>query len=125
MSVVVCRWCSEMGDLTESQRGMVVGARLVGVPAAIVANAVGVSKGTVSNVMRAYSTDAKQNSADVVCQCIEYVLMTLDTVPFDTPTTFATVAAEAPTRRAPTIMPLWDSVRTHFTAPPAYHDTYS
>ncbi|PSN56148.1 hypothetical protein C0J52_03343 [Blattella germanica] len=30
--------------------------------------------------------------------------MTLDTVPFDTPTMFATVAAEAPTRRAPTIM---------------------
>ncbi|PSN40769.1 hypothetical protein C0J52_18226 [Blattella germanica] len=32
-------------------------------------------------------------------------------MPFDTPTTFATVAAEAPTRLAPTIMPLWDSVR--------------
>ncbi|PSN44589.1 hypothetical protein C0J52_25051 [Blattella germanica] len=49
--------------------------------------------------------------AYVVCPCIEYALMTLDTAPFDTPTTFVTVAAEALTRRAPTIMPLWDSVR--------------
>ncbi|PSN44800.1 hypothetical protein C0J52_22506, partial [Blattella germanica] len=47
----VCRWCGKMGDLTESQRGMIVGARLVGTSAATV----GVSKGTVSNVMRAYS----------------------------------------------------------------------
>ncbi|PSN54686.1 hypothetical protein C0J52_01102 [Blattella germanica] len=51
--------------------------------------------------------------ADVVCPCIEYALMTLDTVPFDTSTTFATVAAEAPTRRAKMIKPLWDSVRSH------------
>ncbi|PSN35830.1 hypothetical protein C0J52_22740 [Blattella germanica] len=51
--------------------------------------------------------------ADVVCPCIEYALMTLDTVPFGTPTTFATVAAEAPTRRAPTNMPSWDSVSSH------------
>ncbi|PSN54753.1 hypothetical protein C0J52_20213 [Blattella germanica] len=24
VSVVVCRWCSKMGDLTESQRGMIL-----------------------------------------------------------------------------------------------------
>ncbi|PSN40571.1 hypothetical protein C0J52_10787 [Blattella germanica] len=56
-----------MGDLTESQRGMIVGAYLVGASVATVANVVGVSKGTVFNVMRAYSmhgqtTSAKQNS---------------------------------------------------------------
>ncbi|PSN57654.1 hypothetical protein C0J52_05421 [Blattella germanica] len=38
--------------------------------------------------------------------------MTLGSVPFNTPTTFATVAAEAPTRWAPIIMPLWGSVRS-------------
>ncbi|PSN31023.1 hypothetical protein C0J52_26738 [Blattella germanica] len=70
VSVVVCRRCGKMGDLTESQRGMIVGARLVGASAATVANIVGVSKGTVSNVMRAFSmhghtTSAKQNS---ICQ---------------------------------------------------------
>ncbi|PSN58131.1 hypothetical protein C0J52_01026 [Blattella germanica] len=130
VSVVVCRWCGKIGDLTESQRSMIVGARLVGASAATVANIVGVSKGTVSNVMRAYSVWRTPSQtllslsdrivfqplfcfADVVCPCIEYALMTLDTVPFDTPMTFATVAAEAPTRRAPTIMPLWDSVRSH------------
>ncbi|PSN52483.1 hypothetical protein C0J52_11235 [Blattella germanica] len=67
VSVVVCRWCGKMGDLTESQRGMIVGANLVGTSAATVANVVGVSKDTVSNVMRAYSmhgpaTTAKPNS---------------------------------------------------------------
>ncbi|PSN57657.1 hypothetical protein C0J52_05387 [Blattella germanica] len=56
-----------MCDLTECQRGMIVGARLGGTSAATVANVVGVSKGTVSNVMRAYSMhrqtpSAKQNS---------------------------------------------------------------
>ncbi|PSN50696.1 hypothetical protein C0J52_18837 [Blattella germanica] len=56
-----------MCDLTESQRDMIVGARLVGASAATVANVVGVSKGTVSNVMRAYlmhgqMTSARQNS---------------------------------------------------------------
>ncbi|PSN38791.1 hypothetical protein C0J52_23232 [Blattella germanica] len=119
-----------MCDLTESQRGMIIGARLVGVSAATVANVVGVSKDTVSNVMRTYSVwiTPSQNLqslsdrivfrplfcfANVVCPSIEYVLMTLDTVSFDTPTTFATVVAEAPTRRAPTIMHLWDSVRSH------------
>ncbi|PSN48377.1 hypothetical protein C0J52_21016 [Blattella germanica] len=56
-----------MGNLTESQRGMIVGARLVGASAATVANIVGISKGTVSCVIRAYSmhgqtTSAKQNS---------------------------------------------------------------
>ncbi|PSN37850.1 hypothetical protein C0J52_27827, partial [Blattella germanica] len=44
VSVVVCRWCSEMCNLTESQRGMIVDARLVGASAATVANVVGVSK---------------------------------------------------------------------------------
>ncbi|PSN52757.1 hypothetical protein C0J52_07495 [Blattella germanica] len=40
--------------------------------------------------------------------------MTLDTVPFDRHPhdVFATVAAEAPTRWAPTILPLWDYVRS-------------
>ncbi|PSN34276.1 hypothetical protein C0J52_22123 [Blattella germanica] len=56
-----------MGDSTESQRGMIIGARLVVASAATVANIVGVSKGTVSNVMRTYTmygqtTSAKQNS---------------------------------------------------------------
>ncbi|PSN34275.1 hypothetical protein C0J52_22122 [Blattella germanica] len=106
---MVYRFCGKMGNLTESQRGMIVGARLVGASAATVANVVGVSKGTVSNVMRAYSMLGKRN---VVCPYIVYVLMTLDTVPFDTPTMFATVAAEATTRRAPMIMPLWDSVES-------------
>ncbi|PSN54755.1 hypothetical protein C0J52_20215 [Blattella germanica] len=41
--------------------------------------------------------------------------MTLDTVSFNTPTMFATVASEAPTRRAPMTMPLWDSVRSHIS----------
>ncbi|PSN44949.1 hypothetical protein C0J52_16475 [Blattella germanica] len=58
-------------------------------------------------------TSKKVLFAEVVCQSIEYVLMTLDTVPFGIATTFATVAAEAPTSQAPTIMPLWDSVRSH------------
>ncbi|PSN44550.1 hypothetical protein C0J52_18386 [Blattella germanica] len=109
VSVVVCRWFNKMCHLTESQRGMIDGASLVGASAATVANIVGVSKGTVSNVMRAYSIHGKRH---VVCSTIEYALMTLATVPFDTPTMFATVAAEAPTRRAPSIMPLWDSVRS-------------
>ncbi|PSN44262.1 hypothetical protein C0J52_24560 [Blattella germanica] len=56
-----------MCHLTESQRGMIISARLVGASAATVANIVRVSKGTVSNIMRAYSmhgqtTSAKQNS---------------------------------------------------------------
>ncbi|PSN35682.1 hypothetical protein C0J52_21769 [Blattella germanica] len=34
VSVVVCRWCGKMSDVTESQRGMIVGARLVGASAA-------------------------------------------------------------------------------------------
>ncbi|PSN46183.1 hypothetical protein C0J52_16080 [Blattella germanica] len=46
---------------------MIVGAHLVGASAATMANAVGVSKATVSNVMRACSmhgqtTSAKQNN---------------------------------------------------------------
>ncbi|PSN37443.1 hypothetical protein C0J52_11711 [Blattella germanica] len=56
-----------MSDLTESQRGMIVVAHLVGASAATVANVMGVSKGTGSNVMRTYSmhgqmTSAKKNS---------------------------------------------------------------
>ncbi|PSN46184.1 hypothetical protein C0J52_16081 [Blattella germanica] len=51
-----------MGDLTESQRGMIVGAHLVGASAATVANVVGVSKGTVSNIMRAYSMQGQMTS---------------------------------------------------------------
>ncbi|PSN58474.1 hypothetical protein C0J52_00806 [Blattella germanica] len=51
--------------------------------------------------------------------------MTLDIVPFDTPTMFATDAAEAPTRWAPTITTasLGFCQVTHFTTPSAYHDT--
>ncbi|PSN58338.1 hypothetical protein C0J52_11570 [Blattella germanica] len=56
-----------MCDLTESQRAMIVGAHLVGASAATVANIMGVSKGNVSNVIRAYlmhgqTTSPKQNS---------------------------------------------------------------
>ncbi|PSN52753.1 hypothetical protein C0J52_07477 [Blattella germanica] len=52
-----------MCDLTESQRGMIVGAHLVGASAATVANIVGVSKGTVTNVMRTYSMHGQTTSA--------------------------------------------------------------
>ncbi|PSN57385.1 hypothetical protein C0J52_02868 [Blattella germanica] len=52
-----------MCDLTESQRGMIVDAYLVGVSASTVANVVGVSKGTVFNVMRAYSMQGQTPSA--------------------------------------------------------------
>ncbi|PSN52820.1 hypothetical protein C0J52_09692 [Blattella germanica] len=52
-----------MCDLTESQRGMIVCTHLIGASAATVANIVGVSKGTVSNVMRAYSMDGQTTSA--------------------------------------------------------------
>ncbi|PSN50818.1 hypothetical protein C0J52_03261 [Blattella germanica] len=52
-----------MCDLTESQRGMIVGARQVEASAATVANIVGVSKSTVSNVMRAYSMHGQTTSA--------------------------------------------------------------
>ncbi|PSN46419.1 hypothetical protein C0J52_15374 [Blattella germanica] len=41
VSVVVCRWCGKMCDLTESQRGMIIGARLAGASVATVANVVG------------------------------------------------------------------------------------
>jgi transposase len=56
-----------MGDLTDFQRGMIVGARLVGASVTTVATIVGVSTGTVSNVTRAYTmhgqtTSAKHNS---------------------------------------------------------------
>ncbi|PSN32044.1 hypothetical protein C0J52_28452 [Blattella germanica] len=56
-----------MNDLTESQKGMIVGAHLFGASEATVANVVGVSKVTMFNVIRAYSmhgqtTSAKQNS---------------------------------------------------------------
>ncbi|PSN35603.1 hypothetical protein C0J52_20446 [Blattella germanica] len=56
-----------MCNLRESQRGMIVGARLVGASAATVANVVGVSKGTVSNVMRIYSMHQCQ-LANEVCK---------------------------------------------------------
>ncbi|PSN58322.1 hypothetical protein C0J52_11571 [Blattella germanica] len=49
-----------MGYLTESQRGMIVGAHLVGASAATVANIVGVSKGNVSNVIRAHLMHGKR-----------------------------------------------------------------
>ncbi|PSN44590.1 hypothetical protein C0J52_25051 [Blattella germanica] len=62
VSVVVCRWCGKICNLTESQRGMIVGAHLVGVSAATVANVVAVSKGTMPNVMRTYSTHGQTMS---------------------------------------------------------------
>ena len=48
-----------MCDLTESQKGMIIGARLAGASVATVANVVGVSKGTMSYVMRAYTKPVK------------------------------------------------------------------
>ncbi|PSN38740.1 hypothetical protein C0J52_16962 [Blattella germanica] len=42
---------------------MIVGAQLVGASAATVANIVGVSKGTASNVMRAYSMHGQTTAA--------------------------------------------------------------
>ncbi|PSN42472.1 hypothetical protein C0J52_21055, partial [Blattella germanica] len=56
VNVVVCRWCGKMGDLTEFQRGMIAVPHLVEASVATVANVVGVSIGTMSNVMREYST---------------------------------------------------------------------
>ncbi|PSN38969.1 hypothetical protein C0J52_11340 [Blattella germanica] len=63
VNVVEWRWCGKMGDLTESQRDMIDGARLVGASAATVTNVVGVSKVTVCNVMRAYSMHGQTPSA--------------------------------------------------------------
>ncbi|PSN36545.1 hypothetical protein C0J52_22519 [Blattella germanica] len=55
-----------MGDMTESQRGMIVGAHLVGASAATVVNVVGVSQGIVSNVMRAYAMHGQTTSAKTI-----------------------------------------------------------
>ncbi|PSN37877.1 hypothetical protein C0J52_26466, partial [Blattella germanica] len=73
----IIKLCSEKCDLTESQKGMIVGARLVGASAATVANVVGVSKGTVSNVIRAYSMVSKyvfkvERSCDIFCHYIMF-----------------------------------------------------
>lgn len=51
-----------MGDLSEFQRGQIVGARLCGVSVTAVASVLGVSPGTVSKVMTAYTTHGKTTS---------------------------------------------------------------
>ena len=51
-----------MGDLSEFQRGQIVGARLCGVSVTAVASVLGVLPGTVSKVMTAYTTHGKTTS---------------------------------------------------------------
>jgi len=51
-----------MGDLSEFQRGQIVGARLCGVSVTAVASVLGASPGTVSKVMTAYTTHGKTTS---------------------------------------------------------------
>jgi transposase len=55
-----------MGDLSNSERGQIVGARLAGASVAKIAKLLGVQRATVPEVMSAYSnhgkTSAKRNS---------------------------------------------------------------
>ena len=68
-----------MCDLTESQRGMIVGARLVGASAATVANIVGVSKGTVSNVIRTILSDRDRRGGSEMVFSIRKHVQLLET----------------------------------------------
>lgn len=52
-----------MADLTDFERGMIVGARLAGATVSETANIVGAGRSTVSTVMTAYSKEGKTSSA--------------------------------------------------------------
>ncbi|XP_042897250.1 uncharacterized protein [Parasteatoda tepidariorum] len=52
-----------MSDLTDFQRGQIVGARLVGATTTETSQILGVSRGTVSKVMTAYTQRSKTSSA--------------------------------------------------------------
>jgi len=52
-----------MSDLTEFQRGLIVGARLAGASVSKTTTLCGVTQGTISNVMTAYTVYGKTESA--------------------------------------------------------------
>jgi transposase len=52
-----------MGDLSDLERGWIVGARLAGASVTKAATLVGVSRATVSKVMSAYTNHGKTTSA--------------------------------------------------------------
>jgi len=52
-----------MGDLSDVQRGQIVGARLVGASVTKTVTLLGVSRAAVSEVMKAYTNHGKTSSA--------------------------------------------------------------
>ena len=52
-----------MGDLTDFQRGQIVGARLAGASVTKPASLLGVSKAAVSKVMMTYTNNGRTSSA--------------------------------------------------------------
>jgi predicted transcriptional regulator len=56
-----------MGDLSDFERGQIVGARLAGAPVTKTATVLGVSRATVSKVMSAYTNHGKATSVKRKC----------------------------------------------------------